>query len=48
MEIGGREIKGGEGGREREMHNPTDISSPLPRLWSQPSLMTDTSFMVAA
>lgn len=48
----GEEERKGERGRgrkeEREMHNPTGISSPLPRLWSQPSLMTDTSFMVAA
>lgn len=34
--------------RQKGRHTIQDRSSPLPRLWSQPSLMTDTSFMVAA
>lgn len=38
----------GELGQKGETCNPVSKHSPLPRLWSQPSLMTDTSFMVAA
>lgn len=30
-----------------EIRHPVGKSCPLPRLWSQPSLITDTSFMVA-